>query len=170
MVFEIFRYSRYVFLCRFPNGILMFKTGATIMPHALFLGSYLSTQDRVSEAPVDTTLPSPTVAHNPTSKLKALFSNLFKVSRADRGAATSTDYRSKHGERENNSISFIRLHLNHNIVDIVSSLSLVAFPINSACGALSLFSCTFDSSSTLVFSYWRQLCFSISLISHLEQQ
>ncbi|KAK7468654.1 Manganese transporter smf1 [Stygiomarasmius scandens] len=106
--------------------------GATIMPHALFLGSYLSTQDRVSEAPVDTTLPSPNVSHNPTSKLKALFRNLFKVSRADRAAATSTDYRSKHGERENNSISFIRLHLNHNLVDIVSSLSLVAFPINSA--------------------------------------
>ncbi|THV06068.1 Nramp-domain-containing protein [Dendrothele bispora CBS 962.96] len=105
--------------------------GATIMPHALFLGSYLATHDRVSEAPVETVLPGPVTSQSPISRLKTSFVNLFKVSSADR-AASSKDYRSKYGERENNSLSFVRLHLNHNIVDIVTSLSLVALPINSA--------------------------------------
>ncbi|KAF5374865.1 hypothetical protein D9758_000055 [Tetrapyrgos nigripes] len=105
--------------------------GATIMPHALFLGSYLSTQDRVSK-PEENILPPPvTISQGPVSQLKLLVSKLFKVSRAER-VASAKDYRSRHGERENNSLLFIQQHLKHGMIDVISSLSLVAFPINSA--------------------------------------
>ena len=56
---------------------------------------------------------------------------LFHVDRAERETSTK-DYRSKYGERENNSLTFIREHLTHGIIDIVSSLIAIAVPINSA--------------------------------------
>ena len=107
--------------------------GATVMPHALFLGSFMATQDRVETNPP--TLPPPTLSSdsphpNFTQKLKKAFASLFEVSRAER-QALSLDYRMKY-ERENNDVGFIRAHLKHGIVDIVASLLGVAVPINAA--------------------------------------
>ncbi|KAI0815333.1 natural resistance-associated macrophage protein-domain-containing protein [Irpex lacteus] len=109
--------------------------GATVMPHALFLGSFLATQDRTAST-VDVSLPHPiqtdekAASYTPRARLRTWFKSLFDVSRAERIAA-SREYRTKYG-RENNELSFIRGHLTHGIVDIVTSLIGVAVPINSA--------------------------------------
>ncbi|KAF8807262.1 natural resistance-associated macrophage protein [Phlegmacium glaucopus] len=105
--------------------------GATIMPHGLFLGSSLATQDRISEAPQETLSPSYTSRATITSRIRCMVLNLFRIDRAERETSTK-DYRSKYGDRENNSLSFIRQHLSHGITDIVSSLLAIAVPINSA--------------------------------------
>ncbi|KAF9568538.1 Nramp-domain-containing protein [Agrocybe pediades] len=104
--------------------------GATVMPHALFLGSSLATQDRVSDALPDeqATLPTPVSI---TVKARQFVSSLFQFGRAER-AASNIDYRSKYGERENNPLSFIQQHLSHGIADVITSLLALAVPINSA--------------------------------------
>ncbi|TFK41312.1 natural resistance-associated macrophage protein-domain-containing protein [Crucibulum laeve] len=107
--------------------------GATVMPHALFLGSSLAALDRVSLAPVtEPALPGP-AGRRPGlwTRVKQYITPLFAVSRAERVAA-SRDYRTKYGDRENNSLSFIRQHLSHGIVDVITSLLALAVPINSA--------------------------------------
>ncbi|EKM60826.1 uncharacterized protein PHACADRAFT_133651 [Phanerochaete carnosa HHB-10118-sp] len=86
--------------------------GATVMPHALFLGSFMATQDRVGIAAPS--LPPPALSP--------------EMSNPD---ALSRDYRMKY-DRENNGVDFIRAHLKHGIVDIVASLLGVAVPINAA--------------------------------------
>ncbi|KAI0757298.1 natural resistance-associated macrophage protein-domain-containing protein [Daedaleopsis nitida] len=104
--------------------------GATVMPHALFLGSYLATQDRIGPGP---TLPNPAMSSAPSNfggRLRAWFQSLFAISRAERIAA-SRDYRDKYG-RENNELGFVRAHLSHGLVDVIVSLLAVAVPINSA--------------------------------------
>ncbi|KAI0768573.1 natural resistance-associated macrophage protein [Trametes elegans] len=103
--------------------------GATVMPHALFLGSYLSTQDRVTPAP---TLPVPASAR-PTdfkSRVRDWWSSLFTISRSERVSA-SKEYRDKY-DHQNNQIDFIRAHLGHGLVDVILSLLGVAVPINAA--------------------------------------
>ncbi|KAF9471062.1 natural resistance-associated macrophage protein [Pholiota conissans] len=108
--------------------------GATVMPHALFLGSSLATQDRVSDAPPEENLPSPQGNLNGvsfTTKLRQFIRPLFRITRANRAEST-IDYRSKYGERSNNSYSFIRAHLSHGVTDVVTSLLALAVPINSA--------------------------------------
>ncbi|GLB36450.1 putative natural resistance-associated macrophage protein [Lyophyllum shimeji] len=106
--------------------------GATVMPHALFLGSSLAAQDRVSLAPPEApSLPGPAAPHTLLSRFREVFAPLFRVTRAERVAAAK-DYRTRYGERENNSLAFIRQHLAHGIVDVVTSLLGLAVPINSA--------------------------------------
>ena len=101
------------------------------MPHALFLGSMMATQDRVSEAPQEPLTVLPTSQGTVKSRIRQKMLKLFHVDRAERETSTK-DYRSKYGERENNSLTFIREHLTHGIIDIVSSLIAIAVPINSA--------------------------------------
>ncbi|KAF5377515.1 hypothetical protein D9615_005132 [Tricholomella constricta] len=107
--------------------------GATVMPHALFLGSSLAAQDRVSLAPPEapSSLPGPTAPRTLRSRIRAVMLPLFRVSRAERIAAAK-DYRTRYGERENNSLAFIQQHLAHGIVDVVTSLLGIAVPVNSA--------------------------------------
>ncbi|KAF8649854.1 hypothetical protein AX16_005617 [Volvariella volvacea WC 439] len=104
--------------------------GATIMPHALFLGSCLATQDRVS-----LTSPPPELSGARTEsrrrKTARYLASLFRIARAER-AMTEKDYRTKHGDRENNSQEFIKKHLTHGVTDIIASLLALAVPINSA--------------------------------------
>lgn len=99
------------------------------MPHALFLGSFLATQDRVaSDPPSRFVLPGGPHRRSLKSRIQALVGT---VSRADRIAATK-DYRTKYGDRENNSLPFIKQHLWHAIIDVITSLMFIAVPINSA--------------------------------------
>ncbi|KAL4243096.1 NRAMP family protein [Abortiporus biennis] len=106
--------------------------GATVMPHALFLGSFLATQDRVNSEPQN--LPPPAVRNEEStglkSRMKRYIASLFEVSRSER-IKLSRDYRNKYG-RENKELSFIRSHLVHGLVDVISSLIALAVPINSA--------------------------------------
>ena len=103
------------------------------MPHALFLGSSLATQDRISDARrEDEELPLPALSQQSiTARFRRFISSLFRIGRAERAAST-IDYRSRHGERENRPLSFIKQHLNHGMVDVVTSLIALAVPINSA--------------------------------------
>ncbi|KAH9922018.1 natural resistance-associated macrophage protein [Epithele typhae] len=104
--------------------------GATVMPHALFLGSYLATQDRIGPELVLPNPQSTPEAPGIRGKLSAWFKSLFTITRAERRAA-AMDYRDKYG-RENNDLSFIQAHLTHGLVDVIVSLLAVAVPINSA--------------------------------------
>ena len=95
------------------------------MPHGLFLGSALATQDRASVKPA--ALPSmsnirTTESKGPLGKLL----NHFRVVRTE----TSEEFTS-HAERPNNSLSFVKAHLHHAIVDIVVNLLCLAVIINS---------------------------------------
>jgi len=102
------------------------------MPHALFLGSSLATQDRVNIAPLEDNLSPPASSRAGfKSKVLKIVNPLFRITRADRTVST-IDYRTKYGERDNNSLTFINQHLSHGIADVVISLIALAIPINSA--------------------------------------
>ncbi|CAA7258760.1 unnamed protein product [Cyclocybe aegerita] len=105
--------------------------GATVMPHAIFLGSSLATQDRVSDAPPEEKLPTPALAQTGKARIHQIVRSLFRIDHTER-VASEKDCRTKHSERENNTLSFIRQHLSHGITDVVTSLLALAVPINSA--------------------------------------
>ena len=94
------------------------------MPHALFLGSALATQDRASVKPA----PLPRMPNIPATESKRLlgkFLDVFRPVRADRDEFAS------HADRPNNSLPFIKAHLSHAIVDVVVNLLGLAVIINS---------------------------------------
>ena len=99
--------------------------GATVMPHGLFVGCALATQDRASVKPV--VLPS-TPDHR-AARLKGLlerFLDLFRPVQID-----TQDEFASHADRPTNSLSFVKAHLRHAIVDIVVNLLGIAVVINS---------------------------------------
>ncbi|KAK0465267.1 smf Mn2+ and Fe2+ transporter [Desarmillaria tabescens] len=101
--------------------------GATVMPHALFLGSFMATQDRHAQIPRTDQAAEPELPlFNLSSRVKKGIKELFTVS------TTDTDIAVVETKRENHSPTFIRQHLKHEIVDVVSSLLFLAVPINSA--------------------------------------
>ncbi|KAG1885604.1 natural resistance-associated macrophage protein-domain-containing protein [Suillus subluteus] len=104
--------------------------GATVMPHGLFLGSNLATQDRVSQS--SQPLPTPADVRRPSffQRLERFWRSIIYFSRSERD--NEKDYTSRHGFRQNNSIEFIRAHLGYGTVDLVLSLFGLAVPINSA--------------------------------------
>lgn len=99
--------------------------GATVMPHGLFLGSALATQDRASVKPVD--LPSmPDQRATRSTGLLRRFLNLVRPTHTD-----AQDEYASHADRPNNTLSFVKAHLRHSIVDIVVNLLGLAVIINS---------------------------------------
>jgi metal iron transporter len=107
-----------------PNLIAVGILGATVMPHALFLGSALATQDRVSVKPAP--LPSmPDIRATESKRFLGKFLDLFRPVRTD------MDEFASHADRPNNSLSFIKAHLHHAIVDVVVNLLGLAVIINS---------------------------------------
>jgi len=99
--------------------------GATVMPHGLFLGSALATQDRASVKPVD--LPSMPDQRATRSKgLLGRFLDLFRPTHTD-----AQDEYASHADRPNNSLSFVKAHLHHSVVDIIVNLLGIAVVINS---------------------------------------
>lgn len=118
--------------------------GATVMPHSLFLGSALATQDRVDHLPEpakETQLRELDTALSAASELtsggkRAPFAESFKASlRRHFRIVQISDSRAplpaSHAEHENRPYSFVRIHLYHGIVDMVVSLLGLAVVINS---------------------------------------
>lgn len=99
--------------------------GATIMPHSLYLGSALATQDRASVKPV--VLPSPSSIRD-----TGYISLIRKISALLRPVyADDSDEYASHADRPNNSLPFIKAHLYHGIIDLVVNLLAIAVVINS---------------------------------------
>ena len=111
--------------------------GATVMPHSLFVGSALATQDRLSPAPLKDDDPStstlgslPDAQRRPKgiiNRVKSSMSKTFQVRALD----DHKDRPQRHDDRENNSCRFVRSHIYHGVVDIILSLLGVAVVINS---------------------------------------
>lgn len=120
--------------------------GATVMPHSLFLGSALATQDRISfraKSNIEelTTLggkaSDESLAAKPVDKvsffrqfyydLRESVLGAFRKPPASFYATTAT----RHSERQNNSFEFIKAHLYHGTVDVIGSLLGFAVVINS---------------------------------------
>ncbi|KAF9495596.1 natural resistance-associated macrophage protein [Pleurotus eryngii] len=119
--------------------------GATVMPHSLFLGSALATQDRVSALtpaqPEEKLVKSlsmtsddyetATKTYTPSQRWRKTFvewfTSPFRVPQADPSAAQVKT----HADRPNRPLPFVTAHLNHGIFDVVASLLGFAVLINS---------------------------------------
>ncbi|KAJ6486206.1 natural resistance-associated macrophage protein-domain-containing protein [Mycena vitilis] len=137
--FDGFLPSKYVFgadSLYTSVGIL----GATVMPHSLFLGSTLATQDRLTLPPpsaveleslgvADSRETAP-INHCKPSKLRQSVEFLASLLSTPPLSQSSRHVKS-HADRENNSVAFIRAHLTHAVVDVVGSLLGFAVLINS---------------------------------------
>ncbi|ESK81850.1 putative transporter of the nramp family [Moniliophthora roreri MCA 2997] len=141
-----------------PNGALFVSVGiigATVMPHSLFLGSALATQDRVSTAHCrafpkaeasqsnsddvesedgnsevkELTTRTSLIQHLKTypCRLWTWICEAFKVPPPSSYATVAK----RHSERENNSYAFVVAHVYHGIVDVAISLLGFAVLINS---------------------------------------
>jgi Mn2+/Fe2+ NRAMP family transporter len=113
--------------------------GATVMPHSLFLGSHLATQDRLANDSKRDLPPfsDTSMLHQMTSLQRILRSirytfnwrRLFYISHSD-----ETSYPPNvrtHADRENNKLSFVRSHMYHGMADVITSLMGFAVIINS---------------------------------------
>jgi metal iron transporter len=119
--------------------------GATVMPHSLFLGSALATQDRVAYRHVEEkerqieAYSSATVARQ--GRLRCLgiligqVIDYFKTSFLNAVCVPDPSiYATKakrHSERENNPLGFVLAHIYHGIADLVITLGGFAVVINS---------------------------------------
>ena len=114
------------------------------MPHSLFLGSALATQDRISPNPPKALPPSITLAEGYLTQQQAeiisyprrlfqmahhFIASMFRVTRETEGTVEPKC----HADRENNPLAFVQAHLYHGIVDMAISLLGVAVLINSLC-------------------------------------
>ncbi len=89
----------------------------------------MATQDRVSTTPASPELPAPS-SSNGRRSIRAILRGMFSFGRTQR--EDELDVTTPYGERENNSLSFIKSHLAHGVADIVLSLLGFAVAINSA--------------------------------------
>ncbi|KZP04132.1 Nramp-domain-containing protein [Athelia psychrophila] len=111
--------------------------GATVMPHSLFLGSALATQDRLAASPSKTPSPDGLLSTAPSRvplprRIATFFRSIFTVTFT--GHSFKDDYEPEpktHAERENNALGFVRAHLWHGIVDMALSLLGFAVIINA---------------------------------------
>ncbi|KAF8971904.1 natural resistance-associated macrophage protein-domain-containing protein [Flammula alnicola] len=120
--------------------------GATVMPHSLFLGSALATQDRISfrsegnvngltplndkesEESLSVKLPENTsIFRRFYEECRESVLSAFRKPPASAYSTTAT----RHSERQNNSVGFIRAHIYHGTFDVVGSLLGFAVMINS---------------------------------------
>lgn len=96
------------------------------MPHSLFIGSALATQDRMAVKDI------PTAVHPQIQSFQGLAHWLMSRLRSPRPVDSGQDSSPKnHLDRENNSFAFVRTHLYHGIADLVVSLMGFAVIINS---------------------------------------
>ncbi|KAF4612073.1 hypothetical protein D9613_004356 [Agrocybe pediades] len=121
--------------------------GATVMPHSLFLGSALATQDRISYHDKQETRADLTTIESKQSEESLLTQTELKISIWRR---FYEDYKqsilnafkkppvnvysravTRHSEHQNNPFEFVRAHIYHGTFDVVGSLLGFAVMINS---------------------------------------
>lgn len=118
-------------LVSYPDATAVGILGATVMPHALFLGSHLATQDRISTTPAAMPLPAGTETMSRRKRARAYLRSFLAVTRSER-IAENRQHRNQFARPEGNTYKFVQGHMRHGLVDIVTSLLCVAVPINSA--------------------------------------
>jgi metal iron transporter len=115
------------------------------MPHSLFLGSALATQDRVAfrskqNASNLANLDKESEESLPIglAEKRSMFRRFFEDSKEaflsafrKQPASVYTTAATRHSERENNSFEFVKVHLYHGTFDMVGSLLGFAVMINS---------------------------------------
>ncbi|KAG2022460.1 hypothetical protein CC2G_000207 [Coprinopsis cinerea AmutBmut pab1-1] len=109
--------------------------GATVMPHSLFIGSALATQDRIEFRELKKEdWHSMDSAEVPRSRLGYIWHSIkHHVQHAFAKPPPSFyDQATKHSEHENNPFAFVRAHLYHGIFDVAASLLGFAVLINSS--------------------------------------
>lgn len=113
--------------------------GATVMPHSLFLGSALATQDRISfRAPQDVETrdtvsrkdADDSLRNQPSEKVSHL-RRLYEKLKQFTLDAFMKPPANLYCERQNNSFEFVRAHIYFGMFDIVGSLFGFAVMINS---------------------------------------
>ncbi|KAJ3853998.1 natural resistance-associated macrophage protein-domain-containing protein [Lentinula lateritia] len=134
--------SKYIF----PNGAFYTSVGilgATVMPHSLFLGSALATQDRDSSPKsqypshsIDLSISSTSTVFSardsPETSARKETPEVAQVFRTHPETTYGAKYNIKrHEDWENNSFDFVKRHLYHGIVDMTGSLLGFAVVINS---------------------------------------
>ena len=112
--------------------------GATVMPHSLFLGSTLATQDRIRfrEMHSDKTVAgSSKPAGRPSWIIQFLSDRKEDILSAFRKPPPNlyTSAATRHSEHTNNPYEFVRAHIYHGTVDMIGSLLGFAVVINSLC-------------------------------------
>lgn len=110
--------------------------GATVMPHSLFIGSALATQDRIEYRPLKEegwNDSSSEVTANTLSKwgrikqsAKRALAYAFKKPPPNFSAGAT-----RHSEHENNPFGFVKAHIYHGTIDVAASLLGFAVLINS---------------------------------------
>ncbi|KII93016.1 hypothetical protein PLICRDRAFT_49119 [Plicaturopsis crispa FD-325 SS-3] len=108
--------------------------GATVMPHSLFLGSHLATQDRISSAPPKPDPSAADVEFKPRAQsfVQAVKTWTVASVRSALHAPPSIGPQARnHAEHDNNALGFVRAHLYHGMADMVLSLLGFAVVINS---------------------------------------
>jgi metal iron transporter len=122
--------------------------GATVMPHSLFLGSALATQDRINSRPardedfIESTTSSKALESDesldsaPSSRSEKLWASLkesilrmFKTPPKSLHATEAT----RHSDHETNPYDFVRAHIGHGVADVLIALLGFAVMINSMC-------------------------------------
>ncbi|EPQ60172.1 smf Mn2+ and Fe2+ transporter [Gloeophyllum trabeum ATCC 11539] len=111
--------------------------GATVMPHSLFLGSFLATQDRVtsSKASIVSNMSSESLHEPPQATFG--FRNVFKkfitscINTFRVVPVEEVDPPKSHSDHPNNALGFVRAHLWHSIIDVCVSLIGFAVLINA---------------------------------------
>lgn len=124
--------------------------GATVMPHSLFLGSALATQEREPEEELSEKShswdSSSTLASTLAEKTRSLVAHMraglskdslvrsakraFHMGRVRELEGEERPPRN-HAEHENHSVGFVERHLTHGVVDMVVSLLGLALVVNA---------------------------------------
>ena len=121
----------------FTNGssIAVGILGATVMPHSLFIGSALATQDRISfraETPNTVREKNSEVSlRNQRSEKASHLRRLYEKSKTFIVDAFLKPPANLYCEKQNNSFEFVRAHIYYGMFDIVGSLFGFAVMINS---------------------------------------
>jgi len=109
--------------------------GATVMPHSLFIGSALATQDRVEYREKDDWVDSDSEVTQvrPTSLVQRAIQAVKRTVKHAFAKPPPSFYAqaTKHSERENNPFGFVKAHLYHGTIDVAGSLLGFAVLINS---------------------------------------
>lgn len=104
--------------------------GATVMPHSLFLGSALATQDRVSEPEKLKELPVVSVVKQ-QSRIEHFRTSVITLLTIKPLQENEKVRPQRHQDMENNTLAFVKAHIYHGIVDLVISLLGFAVVINA---------------------------------------